>query len=124
MSLVILLTDDDEGFRSSIKLLLELEGFEVLETDNGRQALRILNETYVDVCITDILMPDMDGIELSEQLKEVRPDLKIIGMTGGGQLSHDKVKRDAKRLFDVFLIKPFNKKELLSEITLLSPSQD
>ena len=119
MSKTILLSDDDQGFRTSVKSILELEDFQVLEAENGVEALVILKSNSVDLLLTDVLMPDMEGIELSYKVGQLMPDLKVIGMTGGGRLSKDSVNNSAKNFFASFLIKPFSREQLLSEINKL-----
>jgi len=70
--------------------------------------------------ITDILMPDMEGNELAIKVKTLKPDLKIIGMTGGGRLgTADRVKRLCiSTLFEEILNKPFLEEDLFAQITL------
>ena len=78
MGRVILLVDDDTGFRDSVRETLELHDFEVVEVVDGTEALAFLEKEDVSLVVTDILMPNMEGNELAMSIKEMRPDMKII----------------------------------------------
>ena len=122
MSMTILLTDDDPGFRESVRQILVLEDYRVLEAKDGVEALRLLKSEEVGLLITDILMPDMEGVELCTKAKALRPDLKVIGMTGGGSINADSVTGIAERFFHAFLKKPFDRQDLLDKVkTFESP---
>lgn len=85
----ILVVDDDGAIRGAIRRLLMLEGFEVIEAINGREAIAKYRQDPVDLVITDIWMPDKDGLEVIRELRQVTPDLPMIAMSGGssrGQL--------------------------------------
>ncbi|MCJ8347082.1 response regulator [bacterium] len=117
MNKVILLTEDDIGFRNSVKNTLELEGYKVIEASDGLEALHILNESVVDLLITDILMPNMEGMQLLAKVRKSLPKLKVIGISGGGRrVQLSTITATAKYLFDSFLEKPLHRAELLSEI--------
>jgi CheY-like chemotaxis protein len=77
----ILFVEDDTGVRSSTAALLAARGFRLLVAENAHDALRLVAEQHVDVLFTDIVMPDMDGIELARRAKRHQPDLKIMFMT-------------------------------------------
>jgi CheY-like chemotaxis protein len=78
----ILVTDDDAELRSFIRAALERAGHSVAEAADGRAALRHLDDNRVDVLITDMHMPDVDGLELSRSLRRVQDAPAIIGMSG------------------------------------------
>jgi CheY-like chemotaxis protein len=80
----ILVVDDDDRVRTTARLLLEAAGFEVVEAASGGVALRTLGSEAVEVVLTDIFMPDIDGIELIHALRRPSPDLPIVAMSGGG----------------------------------------
>jgi DNA-binding response OmpR family regulator len=78
----ILVIDDNEDVRASIQLSLEAEGFEVAVAANGRSGMALLRERGADVVVTDILMPDQDGVETILEVRKEFPDVKIIAMSG------------------------------------------
>ena len=119
MSKVILLVDDDPGFRESVRDILEIEGYKIIETGDGSDALPIIEKEHVDLVITDILMPEIEGNELAERISALKPDLKVIGMTGGGRLgSANEVKSLCiTDVFETILSKPFLADELLVQVT-------
>ena len=73
----ILVVDDDRIMLTYLTDLLIREGYEVATAENGRQALRIFNETKPSIVFTDIKMPGMDGIELLQKIKEAVPDTEV-----------------------------------------------
>ncbi|VAX24009.1 hypothetical protein MNBD_NITROSPINAE03-1098 [hydrothermal vent metagenome] len=79
----VLIVDDIDGVRRSLKKVVMLEGHDVLEAEDGEQAIRLLKENLPDLLITDIYMPGMDGLELIGKLRSDYPDLKIIAISGG-----------------------------------------
>ena len=86
---LILIVDDEPRVRFTLALILKHHGFQVLEADNGVDALRILAEApeqvqRVDLVLTDIKMPGMDGLELIKVLKQSDDPVKILVMTGYG----------------------------------------
>lgn len=114
----ILLVDDDDAFRESVFEILELEEYNVYEAKDGVDALPILESNKVDLVLTDILMPEIEGNQLALKIKKLYPGLCIMGMTGGGRLvSTDMVLMvTSPDLFDTVLRKPFSREELLSAI--------
>jgi CheY-like chemotaxis protein len=80
----ILVVDDNERVRTTARALLEAEGFTVVEAESGGAALKLLSSEAVEVVLTDIFMPDVDGIELIHTLRRTSPDLRIVAMSGGG----------------------------------------
>lgn len=80
----ILLIDDEEMTRSMLRQALEMKGHEVHEASNGDEALRVHRQTPCPLVITDILMPEKEGLETIVELRRDHPELKIIAMSGGG----------------------------------------
>lgn len=78
----VLLVDDDEGMRHLLKRILERAGCVTAVANNGRDALERFRERPIDLVITDMVMPEMDGIELIRALTAERPDLPIIAISG------------------------------------------
>jgi DNA-binding NtrC family response regulator len=114
---VILIADDEEGLREIFAESLKLSGYRVHTAQNGELALKILQREVVDLLLTDILMPDMDGIELIMQVRRMYPQLKVLAMSGGGRTAADVLINIAKRLgVHGTLEKPFDLPALLAQI--------
>jgi two-component system, chemotaxis family, chemotaxis protein CheY len=113
----ILLVDDDEPLRRMIRLTLEQRGFSVVEAKDGNDALAEHTKSPCDLILTDVLMPQRDGLELILALRQVAPSPKLIAMSGGGQLSAARYLRIARRLGAVRILeKPFTAPELIAAI--------
>ena len=82
MSLSILVVEDSEPFREVLAELLELDGHRVWVCDSGDSALKCLTDTPMDLVITDLQMPQMDGFELIRRLQRSRPELGVIAISG------------------------------------------
>ena len=80
----VLVIDDDDDVRNTVRELLELKGVDVAVASNGRVGLKVLREANVDAVITDIYMPEMEGIETIRTFRAMRPAIPIIAMSGGG----------------------------------------
>lgn len=83
---VILIVDDEEGLREGLSKLLETEGYAALSAESGEQALKILQHAHIDLVLTDMRMPGMDGIELLKKIRKQHPDVGVIIITGYGQI--------------------------------------
>ncbi len=113
----ILVVDDDDLIRELIYEILTPHDFEVVLADNGNKALEILDREKVDLIITDIIMPDKEGIETIMDIRKKLPQAKIIAMSGGGQLDANSYLNIAKRLgVKATLTKPFDPAKLLKTI--------
>jgi len=118
----VLLIDDEAELRSSLRANLMALGHEVTEAQNGREGLERFEAAPVDVVITDVLMPIMDGLELIPLLKRVRPNVKVIAMCGGGSIPAGSYLRVARSLgADYVLAKPFSPAELEIALEALLP---
>jgi len=82
----VLLIDDDPGFLDSLVLLLETHGFRVVTARNGAHGLQMFRAHSPAVVVTDIMMPEQDGIGAMLQMRRERRDVKIIAISGGGTL--------------------------------------
>ena len=80
----LLVADDNEDMRLSMKLLLERAGYDVATASDGNEALELQRESPRDVLITDIFMPDADGLETIDRFKREFPAVKILAMSAGG----------------------------------------
>lgn len=78
----ILVVDDDPGVRDVIRSMLESAGYAVLAAENGREAMKILKAARVDLILTDLVMPEQEGIETIKALRREYPNLKVIAMSG------------------------------------------
>lgn len=113
----ILIVDDDEAIRTSLRKTLERAGHAVFGAMDGAAALRFLAANSVDVVITDLYMPDVDGIELIGRLRREGTVGRIIAVTGGGQVAGQNLLNVAKVLgADITLAKPFTREQLLGAV--------
>ena len=80
----ILVVDDNASVRTTARALLEAAGFEVVEAESGAAALKTLSSERFEAVLTDIFMPDTDGIELIHTLHRQTPNLPLVAMSGGG----------------------------------------
>jgi DNA-binding response OmpR family regulator len=114
----ILLVEDDEDFSSELAdYFHDEEGFSVIRAPNGRAALKVFDPDRVDVVLTDLFMPAVDGIELIMQLRRLSAGVKIIAMSGGGTATAGNVLRVAARLGATeVLAKPFSTQELSTAV--------
>lgn len=83
----ILVIDDEPQVRAMLRQMLEREGYEVVEAEEGEEGMRRYREQPVDLVITDILMPQKEGIETIRALRRTNPGVKIIAISGGGRMS-------------------------------------
>lgn len=103
---------------SVLKRSLERAGHEVLATEHSREGLRMLKASPVDLLVTDIIMPDLEGIELILHLRQTQPSLRIIAISGGGQSSPDSYLALARRCGAAkVLAKPFPVTDLSDAVT-------
>lgn len=122
----ILIIDDEPQIRSMLTLMLEREGYEVVEAPDGADGIKIYRQNPADLIITDLIMPNKDGIGMIIDLKKEFPDVKIIAMSGGGLNKPDGYLKGAKKLGAACtLTKPIDREEMLEavrEILKESPS--
>ena len=118
----ILIVDDDINIRFLFRCLLEREGYYVLEADDGNIALRIFQEDPPDLLITDVLMPNKEGLELIQDVKAINSSVKVIALSGGGVVTID----DCLAFADGFgadrvFAKPIKPQDLLATVKELVP---
>jgi DNA-binding NtrC family response regulator len=117
---IILVVDDDSPMRSSMRRSLEREGYTVIEAGNANEALGQLKRTAAHLVITDIIMPDADGLELVFTLHRSHPDIKVIAISGGGQFAPEFHLHLASRAgASAVLSKPFHTDVLLNQVRAL-----
>jgi two-component system cell cycle response regulator CpdR len=110
----ILLAEDDGDMRRFLERALTNAGYEVVSFDNGRSAYQRLREEPFELLLTDIVMPEMDGIELARKATELDPDMKVMFITGFAAValnSENRAPKDAK-----ILSKPFHLRDLVNEV--------
>ena len=110
----ILLAEDDNDMRRFLVKALEKAGYQVSSFDNGASAYDRLREEPFSLLLTDIVMPEMDGIELARRATELDPDLKVMFITGFAAVAlnaDSKAPKDAK-----VLSKPFHLRDLVNEV--------
>ena len=113
----ILIVEDDAELREMIKSALIRHKFTVIEAANGIDAITYFKPFATDVVITNIIMPEEDGIGVIRKLKEIKPKLKIIAMSGGGKASPRHYLELAKMLgADLTITKPFQINDLISMV--------
>ena len=106
----ILIVDDEQSYRQLLSLVFQGDGNVVRTASNGREALAMLRESVADVIVSDVRMPDMDGIEMLREIRETMPDLGVIFMTAYASVESA---REAFKLgADDFITKPFDVEEL------------
>ena len=121
MTLRILVIDDDDQIRELIREVLERGGHTVFEADNGDAGIKMVGAETVDVVVTDIIMPDKDGLETITELRKSHPEIKIIAISGGGR----RVNRDYLPTAQAFgadrvLYKPFRPQEVVQAVNEVS----
>lgn len=110
----ILLAEDDNDMRKFLAKALNNAGYEVVSFDNGSSAYDRLREEPFNLLLTDIVMPEMDGIELARRATEIDPDLKVMFITGFAAVAlnpDSNAPKDAK-----VLSKPFHLRDLVNEV--------
>ena len=113
----ILIVDDCPDERQLLAELLSTAGHQVCPASHGREALGLLRQHLVEVAITDVLMPEMDGIETILAMRRDFPDVKIIAVSGGGVFSPEHCLRLASRLGARHVLeKPFTGEEMLHAV--------
>lgn len=115
----ILLIDDDEQFRNMVRQYLQRCGYEVTEARDGEEGVRLFLEDPVELVISDVIMPEKEGIETVMEIKRQFPQTKIIVVSGGGWYGTDIDFDMAKKLDAVTLKKPFELPELTAAIEQL-----
>ena len=113
----ILIVDDEVFIRDGLKQLLEMDGHKVDIAGDGKEAVKLILKNQYNLVITDIIMPEKDGIEVIMKAKEKDHDIKVIAISGGGRISAKDHLKVAKQLgADTILSKPFSTEELTNEI--------
>ena len=113
----ILVVDDQKGIRDVLRKLLAEAGHDVAEAEDGAAALALFRVQPFNLVITDIIMPEMEGIEIITTMKREQPNIRILAMSGGGRARvMDFLAVAGKAGADATLEKPFRKSELLDRV--------
>ncbi|HXD93339.1 MAG TPA: response regulator transcription factor [Bacteroidia bacterium] len=117
----ILLAEDEEHLQDTIKLNLELEGYQVTACNNGADAIQVAKQQSFHLVVLDVMMPQVDGFEACGQLKKLHPDLPVLFLTaradGNSRIT-------GLKLADDYLTKPFNLEELILRVKNLLKRYD
>ena len=113
----ILVIDDDEQMRVLLQQAMQWAGYEVVAAENGRQGQQMFEEKPADLIITDLIMPEQEGLETIRILKQRYPAVKIIAISGGGRIGPEAYLPTAMELgADRIFAKPFDVKELIAAV--------
>ena len=113
----ILLVEDEEHIQETVKLNLELEGYEVVATDNGRDAIKYTKEQHFDLLVLDVMLPEVDGFQILEQVRLTNREVPVIFLTAK-DTAQDRI-TGLRKGADDYLTKPFVLEELLLRVERL-----
>ncbi len=118
----ILIIDDESSIRKLLRAVFEKNGYEVIEAENGNQGIKVFKEQGADLIITDLVMPEKEGLETIREIIKSYPDTDIIAMSGGGVINPETYLKLAKKFGakDAFC-KPFDKNKLVARVKELLP---
>ena len=112
-ALRILLAEDEEAMRTYLARALENHGYEVVAVDRGTDALPMLEKEHFDLLLSDIVMPEMDGIELAQRCNDISPATKVMFITGFAAVT---LKASREQPAAKVLSKPFHLRDLVLEV--------
>jgi CheY-like chemotaxis protein len=113
----VLVIDDDHEVREMLRKMLERVGYEVVDASNGKEAIKLYRREPKDLIITDLVMPEKEGIETIIELRHDYPDVKIIAISGGGRDGPKNYLNMAASLGAHYTFaKPFDRGELLQAV--------
>lgn len=116
----ILIIDDDEQIRVLLQQMMEWAGYDVRVAENGRIAMQMQSEQPADLVITDLIMPEQEGLETISWLKKEHDGVKIIAISGGGRIGPEAYLPAALELgADKVFSKPFDVQEIVASVNEL-----
>ena len=117
----ILLIDDEPSVLSMVEKMLRFDGHEVVPANDGEEGMRLLaEEADIELVITDLIMPNKEGIETIMEIRQVQPNVKILAMSGGGRGGANTYLSAAKSIgADATLSKPFLRQDLIDAVNNL-----
>ncbi len=116
----ILLAEDEDAMRAYLTRALENAGYEVVAVDRGTAALPLLEEQHFDLLLSDIVMPEMDGIELAQRCGEISPSTKVMFITGFAAVT---LRASRETPHANVLSKPFHLRDLVLEVERMFEDQ-
>jgi DNA-binding response OmpR family regulator len=119
----ILLVEDDKELREMLRLTLMRRKYTVFEAGDGKEAILHFKPSITDLVVTDLIMPEEDGLKVIIKLREIKPSIKIIAISGGGKVGPGSYLNLAKALgADAIFSKPFSTRDLIAKIEELVSS--
>lgn len=113
----ILLVEDDKELREMLKISFMRHHFNVFEAANGKEAIRHFKPSLTDIVVTDLIMPEEDGLKVIMKIRELKPSVKIIAISGGGKAGPGNYLNLAKALgANAIYSKPFSVSDLIAKI--------
>jgi DNA-binding response OmpR family regulator len=113
----VLIIDDDEQLRALLYEILDREGFEVVEATNGAEGLKLYRSQPADLVITDLIMPEKEGVETIMELRHEFPNVRVVAISGGGRSGgRDYLPIAAQLGARRTLAKPFSRQEILDAV--------
>lgn len=121
----ILLVEDEELLRAGVQEVLEIQGYKVITAPDGEQALAFLAAQTIDLIITDLVMPKMDGVDFVKQLRKIKPDLPVIVVSGSTRNIMQRYGIDSIQVpgANASLPKPFKSVDLIEQVRQLLASR-
>lgn len=114
---VILLIEDEDMVRATVRVQLKSAKLEVIEASNGVEGIELFRQHKVDLVITDIIMPEKEGIGVIREIREINPKARILAMSGGGRTNNFEFLKHARTLgASAAIQKPFSRKQLLEAV--------
>jgi two-component system cell cycle response regulator CpdR len=117
----VLLAEDDDSMRVYLARALERSGYTVVAVDRGTAALPLIETEHFDLLLTDIVMPEMDGIELAQKAATIAPEMRVMFITGFAAVA---LKAGRAAPSAKVLSKPFHLRDLVAEVDRLFQSED
>jgi DNA-binding NtrC family response regulator len=113
----ILIVEDDDAYRRSLEQILTKSGFSTVLATNGREAIAAYDPEKIAAVVLDLIMPDIEGIETLTKLRRSFPKVKVLAISGGGQIgAKDYLDLAAKLGANATLAKPFTPEALMTEL--------
>jgi DNA-binding response OmpR family regulator len=117
----ILVIDDEEQIRTLLQRVFQMQGHSVVTADNGAVGLKLLMQEKFDLVITDIFMPEKEGLETIVEIKREFPAVKILAMSGGDSKGNDYLPMVKPLGADASLLKPFRNEEIINLVNSILP---
>ena len=117
----VLLAEDDDSMRVYLARALERSGYSVVAVDRGTAALPLIESEQFDLLLTDIVMPEMDGIELAQKAATIAPEMRVMFITGFAAVA---LKAGRAAPSAKVLSKPFHLRDLVAEVDRLFQTED